>query len=66
MLEAGHLVAFTVRKRPFTVRLVLSNKDLVKYYENLFAEKQDLAEANINFEWLSMAAFRANLAEDPG
>ena len=51
MLELGHILALTVRKRPVKVRLVLSNADLVDYYKKLFEDKQALADDTVEFEW---------------
>jgi len=39
MLELGHLLTPAKSKKAVTVRLVLSNADLVAYYRELFKEK---------------------------
>ena len=62
MLQLGHILALGVLtskgKRPITVNLVLANADLVQHYQELFAEKQSLADPRVHFEWLSMDLFR--------
>jgi len=69
MLEIGHILGLRLlnskSKKLVRVALVVANSDLVSYYKNLFSEKQALADSKISIEWLSMTAFKQNLADDP-
>lgn len=71
MLELGNMLAHKLMpsrraKKPVYVKLVVANTDLVSYYQNLFTEKQSLADPKINFEWQSVATFKQRFIEDPG
>ena len=65
MVDLGHILAIEslppTGKKPITMRLIIANEDLVKHYEQLFAEKQKEADDRVKFEWLSMADFKKDL-----
>ena len=47
------------------VNLVVSNENLVSHYQQLFAEKQKLADKRVLFEWLSMDTFKKQMLQCP-
>ena len=62
MLELAHLIAqnsLTPKsKKEINVKLILSNADLLAYYQEFFTEKLALADKRIVFEWQAMATFK--------
>ena len=69
LLELGHAIGLTALpskgKSTVDVKLVLSNADLVKHYQQVFADKQSHANPRVNLEWLSMATFKKRLHDSP-
>ena len=69
MADLAHILALRALPRAgrktIKVHLVLANEDLLKHYEQKFADKLKVADPRVKFEFLSIATFEKELKEDP-